>query len=116
MLQARTMPAAHRTLLRKSSSIKIAEIRTHLAELTNKVKEKSRKGRKSLSTASSSVADQSPNGSPNGNPNGSPNDLTLRRGSSWKAATKAIKSGFTHKSIGESLPLAIFHASHHSLL
>ncbi|KAL3149269.1 hypothetical protein ABBQ32_002086 [Trebouxia sp. C0010 RCD-2024] len=85
------------TLAKRSSSIKgkYGELKAHLAELTTKVKAKTLKmNRRSLSPASAvDPVAQSPG----------PTRTTLVRGSSWKAAAKAVKRGLTHKTTGRAV-------------
>lgn len=94
-MQAGATTTVNCTLAKRSSSIKgkYGELKAHLAELTTKVKAKTLKmNRRSLSPASAvDPVAQSPG----------PTRTTLVRGSSWKAAAKAVKRGLTHKTTGE---------------
>lgn len=93
-LQAETRATAPRSLARQGSSIKeikekLHGIRTQFGELTNRVKIRTSKKR-SDEDARSMIKDN-----------------TLERNSSWKAATKAVKGGFTRRSNGESTLLPV---------
>ena len=91
MLQAGASTTDNPTLARQSSSIKkrYGEMKVHLAELTTKVKAKS--GRSLSPTSAEGPVVQGP----------SPARNTLVRGSSWKAAAKAVKRGLTCGGTGE---------------
>ncbi|KAL3149270.1 hypothetical protein ABBQ32_002087 [Trebouxia sp. C0010 RCD-2024] len=82
------------TLAKQNSSMKekYGEMKVHLVELTTKVKAKTLKIRRSVSPTS--IEGSAVHGS-------SPTRAALVRGSSWKAAAKAVKRGLNHRKTGE---------------
>lgn len=93
-MQAGAATTGNSTLAKQNSSMKekYGEMKVHLVELTTKVKAKTLKIRRSVSPTS--IEGSAVHGS-------SPTRAALVRGSSWKAAAKAVKRGLNHRKTGE---------------